>query len=580
IVHRSEHPEFDIAQVKPTLHIPLWMVWACALGFVLPALGSYGILNNNEGLYAEIPREMLASHDWRHWVIPHLNGLPYMEKPPLLYWLTALSFSLFGISEWSARLAPVLSSLACVGMLVHFGQAIGRVQAGRLAALMFVSGVGVTVMSRTLMFDMLLTACLTAALMCAYRYSAGGGEGGKGLLRYAYAWLALAVMAKGIVAIILFGAVVALMLLPAVLLPGGFMRVCRDWFEPGAILFFLAIAAPWHIAASLVEPIFPWFYFINEHVLRFLGRREPHDYYAGAWWYYLPRMALYLFPWSFLLPCLLTPRLAPEGAQSAGRSDDARNCRRFLLLAWLAPLVFFSVSSAKANYYLVVVMPFAAFHLALALEDRGFLRAPLRLAPGLLIALPVAVCAAFAMRAGYIAAAPLTFIASLTPTQFMSAALAGLAGLALLCGIIAWRWASVGILAYLALPAWCAAALVVTVNAVEPLVSTRPLAQFLQTGLTGKSVYLYRNFEELSSLPFYLQQPVGVIDSRSNDLYWGNKLQANDLLITGDQFEKILSSRQVAVVVPERQIKDFRASRFFMRIKGERHIGAATVFFN
>ena len=95
-----EHPEIKILQVKPVLHIPLWLVWVAALGFVLTALGGYGILDNNEGLYAEIPREMLASHDWRHWVIPHLNGLPYMEKPPLLYWLTALSFSLFGITEW------------------------------------------------------------------------------------------------------------------------------------------------------------------------------------------------------------------------------------------------------------------------------------------------------------------------------------------------------------------------------------------------------------------------------------------------------------------------------------------------
>ncbi len=80
-----------------------------------------------------------------------------------------------------------------------------------------------------------------------------------------------------------------------------------------AVLIFLAIAAPWHIAASLVEPIFPWFYFINEHVLRFLGKREPHDYYAGSWWYYLPRMALYLFPWSFLLVGLVGgPRAASE----------------------------------------------------------------------------------------------------------------------------------------------------------------------------------------------------------------------------------------------------------------------------
>ncbi len=83
----------------PSFLIPLWLVWVAALGSVLLGLGSYGLLNNNEGLYAEIPREMIASHDWRLWVIPHLNGLPYMEKPPLLYWLTALSFLLFGQTE-------------------------------------------------------------------------------------------------------------------------------------------------------------------------------------------------------------------------------------------------------------------------------------------------------------------------------------------------------------------------------------------------------------------------------------------------------------------------------------------------
>src|ERR1039457_1241108 len=79
---------------RVALFIPIWLVWITALGFVLGGLGSFGILDNNEGLYAEIAREMLASHDWRQWVIPHLNGLPYMEKPPLLYWLTALSFAL------------------------------------------------------------------------------------------------------------------------------------------------------------------------------------------------------------------------------------------------------------------------------------------------------------------------------------------------------------------------------------------------------------------------------------------------------------------------------------------------------
>ncbi|MDR3481233.1 MAG: glycosyltransferase family 39 protein [Burkholderiaceae bacterium] len=561
-----EHSQIEISTAPPTLHIPLWLVWAVALAFVLSALGGYGILDNNEGLYAEIPREMLASHDWRHWVIPHLNGLPYMEKPPLLYWLTALSFALFGVAEWSARLVPALASLTCVLSLLRFGDALQRPQAGRLAALMFISGLGVMAMSRTLMFDMLLTACLSAALMNAYLYHIRR-EVAK--LRHAYAWLALALMAKGMVALVLFGAVLFFLLLPT-LRSVGLLQTCRDWLEPRAVLIFVAIAAPWHIAASLVEPIFPWFYFINEHVLRFLGKREPHDYYSGAWWYYLPRMAIYLFPWSFLLPGLL---------QRAQRHNEPSSLSRFLLLAWLLPLLFFSVSSAKANYYLIAVMPFAVFQFALAIENRAFLRPWLRILPGVLIAaLAGALYAVLASRADSLPAQPA--ILGATPVQFASIISICFAGTALLCATVAARWARIGILAYLALSAGGALALIVSLQAIEPQVSTRPLVHYLQTELAGRSVYLYRNFEEQSSLPFYLQAPVSVIDSRSYDLYWGNKLQANDLLISSEQFEQVLARRPVAVVVMERQRKDFEASSLFARMKEAQKIGKVGVFVN
>ena len=548
--------------------MPLWLVWLAALGSVLAFLGSYGILDNNEGLYAEIPREMLAGHDWRLWVIPHLNGLPYMEKPPLLYWLTAGSFSLFGIHEWSARLVPALSSLACMTMLLRFGKAIGKEQVGRLAALMFVSGVGVAQMSRTLMFDMLLTVFLTGALMAAYLYSV---ERKPALLRIAYAALALALMAKGMAALLLFGLVMGFFLLPA-LFKDGIGATCRTWLQPVALSIFVVIAAPWHIAASMVEPIFPWFYFINEHVLRFLGKREPHDYYSGPWWYYLPRMLLYLFPWSFLLLGLLQRRLDAD-------TNESRKLSRFLLLAWLLPLLFFSVSSAKANYYLVVVMPFAAFQLALALERREFLSARWRLAPGMLLALLTGTGAAYlAVRGARLAAEPL--ILGMPPVQFAIGTLAGLCLLSLCVALVAWKWNRVGVASYVVVSAWCVGSLLVAINAVEPDVSTRPLAQFLQKEMPGRQVYLYRNFEELSSLPYYFGAPLRVIDSRSNDLYWGNKLQANDLLIDEAQFGTAIASGPVAVVVMEKQLKDFRASSWFIAFKGQKQIGNNTVFYN
>lgn len=245
-------------------------------------------------------------------------------------------------------------------------------------------------MSRVLMFDMLLTALLTAALMCAYRYL---NEGNVRWLRWSYAFLALALLTKGFVALVLFGLTMLGFALINARSPLGFLRDCSKWFEPWAILIFCLITAPWHLTASLIEPTYAWLYFINEHVLRFLGKREPHDYYTGAWWYYLPRIAVALFPWSFILPCLL----------ASSDRNSAQNCarlRQFLWLAWLTPLFFFSISTAKANYYMVTAMPFAAFHLAIALKERDFLNPVLRAVPGILITLVgIASCTALLFRA-------------------------------------------------------------------------------------------------------------------------------------------------------------------------------------
>lgn len=553
---------------SPPFVTPLWLVWAVALGAVMIRLGSYGLLNNNEGLYAEISREIIVSRDWHHWIIPHLNGLPYLEKPPLLYWLTALSFLLFGESEWSSRLVPTLSSLACVALLIWFGKKIKRPQAGRLAALMFVSGFGVLAMSRVLMFDMLLTALLASALMLAYQYAE---EQRLRLLLFAYVSLALAVLAKGFVALILFGLVVTAFEISCARSLRQFLRSCSKWLNWRALGVFIIIVAPWHVAASLTEPAFAWFYFINEHVLRFLGRREPHDYYAGAWWYYLPRMAIYLFPWSFILPFLIVGKIKSEVPAPPA-------LLHFLRAAWLLPLIFFSISSAKANYYLVMVMPFAALHLALAIEEHGLARRGRRALPGLLIgACAAALCAILTSRPQ-----PESAIAffDLSGPTFMALALAIMALLSLVAALVAWRSTRIGILSYPVLSALIMVVLAIAIIPLEPLVSARPLAQYLQQQ-DGRQVYLYRTFEELSSLPFYLKQPVPLIDSDSSDLFWGNRLRAGNLImLSSAQFAKKLAQRPVAVVVMDRQLQKFRDTAYFGQFRTQHRIGATTVFFN
>jgi 4-amino-4-deoxy-L-arabinose transferase-like glycosyltransferase len=584
--------------------LPAWLVWASALVFIFAGLGSSGILDNNEGLYAEIPREMLASHDWRMWVIPHLNGLPYMEKPPLLYWLTAMSFGAFGLSEWAARAVPALSALTCVGLLMWFGRRIGHPLAGRFAALSFISGIGVAAMSRVLMFDMLLTALLVAALMHAYLFlrdaeTSTAAARRHGSLRCAWSLLALALLDKGFVALVLAGLVVGGYLLARHRRPLTFLRACGAFLEPVSLLLFIAIAAPWHIAASLVEPIFPWFYFINEHVLRFLGRREPHDYYAGPWWYYLPRMGVFLFPWSFLLfgmagggagakaSAKLTSgpaaRLespgdgAAEVFKTASIASDGLGL--FVMLAWLLPLLFFSVSSAKANYYLVAVMPFLALHLALALEKRRWLAGRAALWPGLLTALLAVVLGlVLAKRPDAMTQA---VVAGMPARSFLLWALGGGAILSALSGIVAARSTRTGLLTYLAPALWTGGALWLVLMAMQPTVSTRELAQALHRDMPERTVYLYRNFEQQSSLPFYLRHPVAVIDPHSNDLFWGNRLRSNDLLVSVEQFgDRLSQGGKVAVVVTERQRADFAPLAAQWRLHEATRTGDLAVYVN
>lgn len=553
-----------------------------ALILIFFGLGNVALLDNNEGMYAEISREMLVAHDWRGWIIPHLNGLPYMEKPPLLYWLTASSFTVFGENAWAARMVPACSALACVFSLLRFGERNGVAQSSRLAALMFITGTGVVVMARVLMFDMLLTALLTAALMRAWEFAQFER---KPDLRWAYTWLALAMLAKGLVALALFGMVMTVYLLHQVIVGCRTWQSILDWFEPKALMIAAVILVPWHIAASMTEASFAWFYFVNEHYLRFLGLREPHDYYAGPWWYYLPRVLIYLFPWSLFLPFAVFSTLGKRAESELGSelgsefdSEQSRresDLRRFLGYAWLLPLVFFSVSSAKANYYLVTVMPFACLHLAFKLR---FVSGRLwRWLPALLLA---ALCAwlNFKLRGQTLQALSDVSILGRTGGEFVRVILTVLTLASLVVAVLAWRVARYSLCFYVLPAAVCAAALYIGLGALENRVSMRPVVNALDQSVGIEKVCLYQNFEQQSSLSFYLKRTVCVVDSHSSDLYWGNRLQANTSLVTVEQYLASLRQEPSVLLVMDHQLEQFKATALFHALRERAHIGYTTVF--
>jgi 4-amino-4-deoxy-L-arabinose transferase-like glycosyltransferase len=467
---------------------------------MLWGIRTFGIQDNNEGLYAEVAREMNLRHDW---VVPHLNGAPYLEKPPLLYWMEAMLLRIFGNHDWAVRLGPVLCFAGTIGAVVWIGHQLRSPALGRKAALLLCSAAGIVGMSRSLLFDGPLTCALTWAFGCFLGWRLAGS---RRTLRGMYVALAIGVMAKGLITLVLAGGTIVISTLLA-------RRSRRDlmalWDLRGAMLFAL-IVVPWHVLAAWREPGFAEFYFINEHVRRFLGTREPHDFYTGPAYYYLLRLPLYLGVWFFALPAL-------NGRKYAHRGSPAyREVHRVLFVAAALAFTFFSFSEGKANYYLLCIMPAFCLLIALHWPEDGIRRKRLYLGS-----------AGIAVIAVTFASAPMVFShhRKLAPLVNGQQAVLGTAAIALLglAATIAWLttrrrnqavfWCmtAAGLVMLLPLPA--------LLERADPLLSQRAAAAFLSPH-NDEPVVLYRAYEDISSFVYYFGRPIPIVDSESNELLY------------------------------------------------------------
>ena len=513
-----------------------WLRWAallaiaCGLALVLSVGMNHPIQDDNEGLYASVARDMLASHSW---IVPSLDGVPYLEKPPLLYWITALSYSIFGASEISTRAAPVLGLLLALSAIAWFARREWGERTALLAVCIAATSPLFLGMARMLMFDLLFTGFYTWALVALYERLVR--DAGRRWMLASAAALALAVLAKGLVAIVFVGFIGLALVLAA---PRDLRRErLRRLFDPAAIGVFVAIAVPWHVLAWREQPGFAWFYFVNEHFLRFLDLREPRDYYHGPAWYYLPRVFAAMLPWTALL-------LFPAPAKNENPS-----ARRFLWLAFLVPLVFFSLSAGKANYYMVVTLPGAALLLARRIERMGT-----RLA---LAAVPLAWIALVAVAgiAGARLVAPAQWPHA-APMLVQSALV--LASVSLMLVFARRPLAAVLASAAVAIP--FAMLLSDYVKANEPTYSGRRMAAQIDARRLSR-VFLYRDFEAMSALPYYLHRPVGIIDSRSNELAYGIHLHPEPgRFPTVERFLASGPRRDEAIVVADSRRRDFEAT--------------------
>jgi len=476
------------------------ILFACFYG-----IGSYPLFDDNEGLYASVARNMLSSGQF---IVPHLNGVPYLEKPPMLYWLMAGSMSIFGINEWAVRLIPALMFFATAAMMQRFLTRHTKSEtAGFAAAIMMVTSLPLLAMGRMILCDMTMTCFLSAALMQFYDWYTSARK--NHLLAF-WAFLALAVLSKGFVAVILAGGSIGVFLLWQ---RATFNEARKIVSLPGILLFFI-ITAPWHIAAALQEPGFAWFYFINEHLYRFLNIREPHDYYTGPLWYYLPRVLGYLVPWAFCVWLFAAKDAAASTHVAAKR----------LLWSWLCfSLLFFSVSGGKANYYMIAGAPALIMLLAMQLENH--IARNTRLARFVTCAGFILILILFGFSRFFCNSNSGEFYAGCQGASWPAIAnsLLYVFIAMILCWRIPARWLPplLGGSILLLLPL-----LISGVNLANGYVSQKKAADYLSS-LTQGDVAIYQEFEELSSLAFYLEKPLIIIDSISNDLLYGQRQPAS-----------------------------------------------------
>jgi 4-amino-4-deoxy-L-arabinose transferase-like glycosyltransferase len=324
------------------------------VGLSWPAL-----LDDVDTVHAEAAREMLQRHDW---VTLYTNGFRYLEKAPLMYWSLATSYSFLGVSNWSTRLPLVLGVLALVLATWRLGCYVYGARGGFYSGLALVTSLGLYMFTRFLIPEVLVALWLALG----YHLFLHSLEQKRPSLALCWSFAAISalnVLTKGLIGLIFPIGAIGLFLL----LTGNLKHILRLRLVSSSIVF-LVIAAPWHVLAALRNPAagtsrgFLWFYFINEHVMRFLGKRVPPGYDTVPLILFWVLLLAWLLPWSVFLPQAFRdlparwwqPRITP-------RTDlDRRSRANLLFLLWALVIVGFFSFSTRQEYYTIPALPGAA----------------------------------------------------------------------------------------------------------------------------------------------------------------------------------------------------------------------------
>ncbi len=538
---------------KPTLDVRArWLypgLAALVAALWLAILPSRPLFNPDEGRYAEIPREMLSQGDW---IIPHLNGLAYIEKPPLQYWATALCLRVFGPTAFAARLYMALSALATLLVIWWVGRKIWGADAAWRAAAVLASLTLFVVLGQLLTLDMSLTFYLTLSL-AGFLAAQQSKERAARYMLIAWGAAAAGVLTKGLEAVVIPAAVLVL-----------YTAVSRDWGPwrrlhwPWGLPLFLAIAVPWHWLAARRQPDFLQFFFVHEHFARYLTPIADRE---EAWWFFGPVFLLGTLPWTVSAVRVLATgwrRRAPPGAFDA----------RLFLWLWVAfVVVFFSASDSKLIPYILPALP--ALALLIGALPGPSLRRDVLVAAGIALLLGVVLAGASLLLPHVLAPSPRSpYFLALGPPLLQVAAVVGVSA----AFVLARREREATGAALILGAGWCLGVLLLmrAATAVAPIYSGESLAALVHgaEARSGTKLPIYSLSTYDQTLPFYLQRTVTLAAYRG-ELDFGLRHAAPVGLDTVDQFLARWSAGGDALAVMEPDMFDeLRARAVPMREVG------------
>jgi 4-amino-4-deoxy-L-arabinose transferase-like glycosyltransferase len=522
----------------------VWVIlFILSLLAVVVEPGRIPLFEPDEGRYSEIPREMLATGDW---VTPRLDGVLYFEKPPLQYWAVALSFKIFGQSEFTARIPSKLSIVGMALAAFLFARRRYGPRVGLLSGLIVSTSLLAFAMARITIIDPLLSLALSWAAFAFAAFAESEPSGDKRRTQMALYGLhiacAAAVMSKGLIGIVLPGGAILVWVVVTAR-----YRILPKLFSPGPLVVFLLLTVPWHVLIAMREKDFLSFYFVHEHFDRFFKSEHRRE---GNSLYFVAVLLGGLLPWTAFLGHL--KESLPGRTLRAWREQATES---FLWIFFLLIFAFFSVSRSKLIPYILPVWPAVAVLLSLGIERSrraGSRFAVGRWVLGMLFGMLTAGALVYGFAVGYvekfgILEPAILMLAALTAGSlwnFTASMRSRLRGEIVAAAALPW-------LVFLAGALWC-------FPRVAQKITPWSLISVLEDELKPGDLLLQKG-HYLQAVPFYMKRLTPVVDLDWHELNFGQaRAKDRSLVPTKDEFARLWNGeKRVLVIVHKAHVKDF-----------------------